>query len=342
MKVGLVLGKFYPLHKGHLGLIRFASSHCDLLYVLVCASDKEEISGTIRLSWIKEALENEFFEDNQVMPEVVPILLNYSEQDLPNTSVSSKKVANIWASKIKALLDRIDVVFTSEKYGDYLAKYLKCRHIMFDALREKFPVSASGIRKDPFSHWDYIVSTARSYFVKKVAILGTESTGKSTLAQSLAAHFKTSFVSEVGRQVVPQTEVCTIENLYEIAVSHAENIQQKTKDANKIIIVDTDLTITRSYAHFLFEHELKVEAWVEQNNHFDLYLYLEADAPFIQDGTRLNEAERNLLDQSHKMMLDKYNIGYESISGSWKVRFQKAVELIERKFEIIKKPTRIE
>ena len=330
MVYGLVLGKFYPLHKGHLGLVRFAASQCDVLFVLLCASDKEIIAGEIRLNWLNET----FTDKNYGKAKIKPVLFNYSESELPNTSVSSRSVAKIWASKIKKLFNKIDVVFTSEKYGDYLAEFLSCKHISFDNVREQFPISASDIRKNPFKYWDYIAQAARPYFVKKVAILGTESTGKSILTQKLAAHFKTTFVSEAGREVVPETEKCTITNLYEIAELHAQRIIEKLKYADKILFIDTDINITRSYAQFLFNHELKVEPWVLEANHADIYLYLEADAPFIQDGTRLNVLKRNRLDKLHKIMLEKSNVKFESIVGDWQERFVKAIELIETKFEV--------
>ena len=89
---GLVLGKFYPLHAGHVGLIEFALKKCDELIVLVCASDTEHIAGTIRLKWIQETFKNDAC--------IQAVLINYSENELPNTSTSSKQVSKIWATKL--------------------------------------------------------------------------------------------------------------------------------------------------------------------------------------------------------------------------------------------------
>lgn len=47
MKIGLVFGKFMPLHAGHLSLIEFAVENCDRLNVILCYTYEEEISGTL-------------------------------------------------------------------------------------------------------------------------------------------------------------------------------------------------------------------------------------------------------------------------------------------------------
>ena len=53
----------------------------------------------------------------------------------------------------------------------------------------------------------------------------------------------------------------------------------------------------------------------------------------MQDGTRLNEEDRNLLDISHRQILIDYNINIVEISGDWKCRFDKAVRVIKNLIE---------
>ena len=64
MKRGLVLGKFLPLHKGHIELVNFARQRCDELTVLICSTTSEPIPGLIRLGWIEGFYKN----DNQIKP----------------------------------------------------------------------------------------------------------------------------------------------------------------------------------------------------------------------------------------------------------------------------------
>jgi len=169
--------------------------------------------------------------------------------------------------------------------------------------------------------------------IKKVCLVGTQSTGKTVLTQKLAAHFNTTFVDEVGREVVPVTTGSTMELLHKIAIEHANKIIEKTKEANKILFIDTDLIITKSYSRFLFNKELIVEAWIETANQCDLYLYSTKEAPFHQDGTRLNEDERNLMDKSHLEAFKKAGVELHFLTGSWEVRFKQALDFVNALIE---------
>jgi HTH-type transcriptional regulator, transcriptional repressor of NAD biosynthesis genes len=324
MKLGLIIGKFKPLHLGHIALIEFAQEKCNGLIVLICVSDKEDILGSIRLQWIEET-----FKSNG---KIKPIVFNYSEAELPNTSVSSKDVSRIWAAKIETLLPKIDFVFSSEKYGDYLSEFLNCKHVCFDESREIVPVSASKINVALNNHWDFIAPAAKPYFVKKICLYGTESTGKSTLTEILAKHFKTDFVPEMARDIIEETEECTEEHLLQIASLQAKTINEKILKANKLLFVDTDVNITSSYSQYLFNKKLEVEDWIMQANKFDLYLFLDNDAPYVQDDTRLDKQQRDELHFFHKKQLDDKGIKYEIIRGNWEERFQSSVSLIEKMF----------
>jgi HTH-type transcriptional repressor of NAD biosynthesis genes len=139
--------------------------------------------------------------------------------------------------------------------------------------------------------------------VKKIAIVGTESTGKTTLCKRLAEYYHTTWVQEVGRELVPDTRQCTLEDLKLVATEHAKSIVRQTRVANKVLFLDTDVNITKSYANFLFGEVPKVEPWVEKANQADYYIYLERDAPYVDDGTRMEKEKRDELDKSHKEML---------------------------------------
>lgn len=322
MSVGLVLGKFNPLHLGHIGLIEFAQKQCDELIVLVCASDKEIVAGSIRLEWVQNSFKS--------ISSIKPTLLNYSEQELPNTSVSSRQVSNIWSIKLKSSLPKIDIIFSSEMYGGYLAEVMECRHILFEPNRKTFNISASEIKLNIFKNWAYLANSAKSFFVKRICIYGTESTGKSTLTEKLAGYFQTVFVPEMARDIIEETDECTEEHLIQIAELQARTINERVTIANKLLFVDTDLNITSSYSKYLFGKRLIVEDWVRQANHFDLYLYLDNDAPHFQDGTRLDKQRRDELDGFHKKQLIDNRIAFELIQGNWEERFEKSISIIEK------------
>lgn len=324
IKTGLILGKFLPLHEGHLALIEFGLKHCDKLIVLVCSSEKEKIPGEIRVSWIKEYARD--------IDKIQVEYLFYNEDLLPNTSVSSKEVSRLWAVKLAELFPQIDVFFSSELYGDYLAEFLNIEHKVFDINRNKVSISASSILKDPMSNWDFIADQAKYWFVKKVVLLGSESTGKSILAEKLAKEFSTVHVPEMAREIVEHTKEVVPSDLLKIATLHAQVILEKVKEANKVLICDTDIHITASYAQYLFHQDLNVQEWIKQANKADLYLFLEPDCPFVQDGTRLSEKERNELSEHHKQFFKTAGLNYHLLNGSWDERFEQARKYINDTF----------
>ncbi|MFT3702752.1 MAG: AAA family ATPase [Agriterribacter sp.] len=316
-----VFGKFLPFHKGHEAMIRFALTHCDFLTVLVCRSNKEIIDGSIRKSWIDKT-----FADQQ---NVEVRVYDYHEEALSNSSVSSTEVSAAWAMVFKALLPGYTLLITSEPYGVYVADFMGIQHIFFDQPRILYPVSASAIRNDPAACWNFLPDAVKSHFVKKVVILGTESTGKTTLAQQLADHFKATLVSEAGRDIVDDSKNFAFEDLYTIAVEHARRISEAIAGKSQLVIIDTDIHITKSYAHFVFNKPLTVNKAINEANKADLYLYLNNDVPYIQDGTRLNEKERNDLDISHRRVLDNHGINIIEIKGNWAERFETAIKHVQ-------------
>jgi HTH-type transcriptional repressor of NAD biosynthesis genes len=75
-----------------------------------------------------------------------------------------------------------------------------------------------------------------------------------------------------------------------------------------------------------------VDDWIEQINQCDLYLFFENDCPFIQDGTRLTQSERDKLNDSHKQQLHNAQISYHLITGDWNTRWASAVKIVKREF----------
>jgi HTH-type transcriptional regulator, transcriptional repressor of NAD biosynthesis genes len=315
-----VFGKFMPFHKGHEGMIRFALTHCDRLTILVCCSDQETLSADLRTQWIQEIYANE--------PRVDVVNYPYEEAVLPNSSVASTSISGIWAKVFSELLPDHSLLITSEPYGVMVADYMGIRHTLFDRERLQFPVSASKIRTAPGQYWQYLPHRVKEDLSTKVVILGTESTGKTTLTGMLAKHFNCGAVLEAGRDLVEDSNDFSMQDLYHIASEHASRIAIATKD-HAMLIIDTDIHITISYGQFAFGEEPVIDPAIFRRNKAALYLYLDNDVPYEQDGTRLSEEARNLLDSSHRNTLAKYGVKYTLIRGNWEERFRQAVKAIE-------------
>lgn len=317
-----VFGKFLPFHKGHEAMINFALTKCDFLTVLICCSDKENTPATIRQKWIEKTFETH--------KNIEVKIFNYSESEFPNTSVSSLEVSKIWSEKFKTIFPDYDLVITSEEYGNYVASFMEIKHIAFDIRKQLFPISATAVRNDIFTNWKFLPNNVKPDFAIKVVVLGTESTGKTTLTERLAKHFNCISVKEAGRDLIDNSNSFEFDDLHLVASEHAKRIDTAVLEQSPLIIIDTDIHITKSYANFIFDKTLDVESKIYNSNKADLYIYLNNDVEYVQDGTRLSENDRNLLDISHRKILEQHNIDITEITGDWERRFDKAVTIIKR------------
>ena len=226
MRTGLLLGKFMPLHLGHRALIRFAAERCERLCVWLCVSPSESIPGSWRRIWLEAELE--------AFPHAELHYVEYDELEYPNTSVSDRTVSMKWSELIRRLWPGFSgpdsVVFSSEPYGAYLAEALDAACETFDSERRQIPISANAIRCDPWKYWELLPEAVRLFWVDSICLVGTESTGKTTLARHLAERFGAPWVPEAGRDIVAHTEECRWEDLPRIAEAHARRILDVLKN----------------------------------------------------------------------------------------------------------------
>jgi NadR type nicotinamide-nucleotide adenylyltransferase len=180
------MGKFHPPHLGHLHLVDAARAGAERVTVLVGTRPGESIPGELRAEWMYRLRPDT--EVIQVLDETPP-------------SAADPGYWEIWIESIRrhAPAD-LDVVFSSEPYGDEIARRLGIEHVCVDPLRERHPVSGTQARVDPLRCWGLLPEPVRAFYARRVAILGPESTGKSTLARRLADHFGGAFVAEYGRE----------------------------------------------------------------------------------------------------------------------------------------------
>ncbi|WP_313028519.1 AAA family ATPase [Soonwooa sp.] len=316
-----VFGKFYPFHLGHKALIDFALQNNDFVEVMVCTEQKERLSGELRKSWIVESFSN----NNRLKV----IVFNYKEEDYANTSEASWEVSKQWSEIFKTYFPDFETVVTSEPYGEMIAELMSIQHQLFDINRLKHHISASEIRANIYKNWDFLPKAVQKHFSLKIVLLGTESTGKTTLTEKLAKHYYCNFVLEAGRNIVDDSKDFEFNDLKKIYLKHYKRIKSSSLN-NYLNIIDTDFHITESYSEFIFNKELDIPKYIKAEQKAQLFIYLSADAPYFQDGTRLNESDRNALDIHHRKHLQKSNIDFIEISGNWQERFEKSVQLIDQ------------
>lgn len=322
MKKGFVFGKFLPFHLGHKALIDFALNGCDQLTVIVCCSTSELIPEAVRVNWISSEYASH--------PKLRILGMTYDENELPNTSTSSRNVSKVWSERFKELVPDVNILFTSEDYGSYVSEFMKVQHVEFDKSRISVPISASEISGDPISNWDFLPNSVKGHFQLSVVFLGSECTGKSSISTEINKNIRSKLVDEVGRDVVENSNAFGEKELQIIASHHASRIDSAKKTLEPIVLIDTDIHITQSYSHFKFGKYMDIATEINIRNQSDLKLYLNPDLPFFQDGTRLNAEDRLLLDRSHKETLAHFNTDYIEVSGDWNSRYTQSLKLIKQ------------
>jgi HTH-type transcriptional regulator, transcriptional repressor of NAD biosynthesis genes len=315
---GFLLGKFLPFHRGHQFLIDAARRQVEALTVLVCSVQSEPIPGWQRYAWVKNT-----FPDLDV---------RHVTDENPQTPEEHPDFWNIWRETIRRNTpEGIGVVFSSEAYGDTLALVLGIRHVCVDPERRQVPVSGTMIRQDPQKYWEFIPEEVRPYYIKRVALLGPESSGKSVLAERLAAHYRTVFVEEYGRTYTERfgTDLTELDFAH-IAGGQLYREDEMVKQANRVLFCDTDLLVTQNWSEVYFEG--RCQPWILQMNHlrrYELFLLLAPDVPWHDDGVRGYAHTREWQFERLLAELVSRNLPHVVIQGDFADREAQAIRAID-------------
>ena len=305
---GLVIGKFMPVHQGHIALIEFASKHCDELIVSMSYKEDDPIAPGLRMSWLQEI----FGGNNRIKLEVVKD--DFDDETAPLVERTKK-----WSDHIRRIFPPVDVLIASESYGEPFARNLGAVYRSFDPERKAYPVSASQIRQTPFDFWGFIPPTVRPFFVKKICFFGPESTGKTTMAREMASAFATEFVPEVAREMITSNQF-TVDDIIAIGHAHLHRIQEKTRSANKLLFCDTDAITTQIYSRHYLGVVPEILFELERMVKYDLYFLMDIDVPWVADGLRDLGDQREFMMKIFKEELDRRSIRYVLVNGTYNDR----------------------
>lgn len=310
MKRGLVIGKFMPVHEGHVALIRFAARHCDELIVSMSFTPYDPIPGYLRFEWLREIFKNE-----------PAISLYFLVDDFDDELLPWAPRTKVWSDELQRSYGRIDVLISSEAYGAHLATHLRAENILFDPDRKQIPVSATQIRQHPFRFWNFLPEIVRPFFVKKICFYGPESTGKSTMARHLAELYQTEWVPEVARELITSNEF-TLEDIVRIGHAQTQRVRDKLKTANKLLFCDTDLITTQVYSQKYLHAVPPVLHELEKQIQYHLYFLFDIDVAWVPDGLRDLGDQREAMYQVFQAELDQRGIAYQKVSGTYEERAQ--------------------
>jgi HTH-type transcriptional regulator, transcriptional repressor of NAD biosynthesis genes len=335
-QTGLVVGKFSPLHRGHEMVIRRAFEVCHEVVLISysnpelpgCAPERREkwlaelfpqarrlvVTATRLCQWFPNAA------DRPTMP------LNEAEDSL------HRRFTAVLCLKVLGTI--VDAVFTSEDYGEGFAQELtacfrqhnpsarEVRHVSVDPARKAVPVSGTMIRADVEAHREWLSPVVYASFVRRVCILGGESSGKSTLAEALARHFGTLHVPEYGRELwEAKGGALTYEDLSHIGDAQVAAEEQALRRARRFLFCDTSPLTTLFYSRHLFQ---RADSKLEQlaGRLYDLVVLCDPDFAFVQDGTRQDSAFRKRQHDWYAAELARRGVPHLTATGGLEQRIR--------------------
>jgi len=333
--VGFIGGRFLPFHRGHIFAIIEASNHVENLYVVVNSSDEDDrvcksngvrpMPAEVRLSWIGDCLSQ--LENIRILHINVE---NWGKSDDWDDGTRAVK---------KAIGKPITHVFSSEhEYDELFDKYYpEAEHIVIDVRRDAVAAnSAAEIRQNLYNFWWLLPKTVQAFFVKRIALVGTESVGKTTLTEKLSKFYNTPYVREVGRDYSYRySNQLTEEHFDRLAMEHFLLTEKLALSCNKLLLIDSEAIVTQYYLEMYFGRRSSLIDQIIGRQKFDLWLYLEPDLEWISDGIRSagTEKARRRNNAHLKEMLAEYGINYRVISGDYNDRFVDAKNAIDGLFE---------
>jgi NadR type nicotinamide-nucleotide adenylyltransferase len=171
--------------------------------------------------------------------------------------------------------------------------------------------------------------------VKRVAVFGTESTGKTTLAQRLAGRFGEPWAPEFVREFWDlRAGKITAEDLGTVALGQMANEDRAVAEARRAVFFDTTLLTCVLWDDLLFPEGCP--AWVraeaeQRAREISLYLLCDADLPFALDPQRCfpDEAGRAMGRRLWREALESRGLPFAEITGEGAAREALAVAAVE-------------
>ncbi len=313
---GMVLGKFLPPHAGHLYLVEVARRLCDELTVVVGTLAREPIPGALRHQWM-----------TALCPGTRVVHLTDENPQLPE---EHPEFWSIWrTSLLGALGEPPTHVFASEAYGRRLAAELGARFVPVDPARSALPISGTAVRRDPWSNWRFLPRAVRPYFLRRVAVFGPESTGKTTLAARLAAHYGTVAVPEYARAYLEaQDGRLAAGDIDAIGRGQVAAEDALALEADRRLFCDTDALTTCIWSEALYGRWPEALAAAAERR-YDLTLLCDVDVPWVADPVRYLPNERASFFARCEQGLRTRGRRYVIVRGSWDERFAAARRAVD-------------
>jgi HTH-type transcriptional regulator, transcriptional repressor of NAD biosynthesis genes len=316
---GLVFGKFMPLHRGHQLLIERALTHVDAVTVAVWDSAPPgpypAIPLELRTGWLRE-----------LYPDLAAIVpLDDPLKDDPERALEPES-APVYAEQVRPLGPFDRVYSGEERYGSF-ARELGAELVLV----EPAPISGTAIRADPYEHREWLDPRVYAGLVQKILFVGTESTGKTTLARTLAERFDTLWAHEYGRElwVERNGQLAFADYLHIGETQHAREVSLRP-DARRFIFCDTNAWTTLHWSLRTYGcADARLWELAETTmGDYRWFLCLD-DFPWEQDGWReMAGGEAHAFQLRQQADLDARGIPYVTLEGPLEQRVDRVVRAL--------------
>lgn len=311
---GLVVGRFLPPHLGHLHLLENARRQVERLYVQIIADVADAPPVDLRAAWLRALL-----------PDAVVLVRMDDDSASP-------------------LPSRIDAVFGSGPEARRAATALGARLLPVDPDHRAIPLRSAQVRANPRACADALPDVVRRWYgfdakphpreVVRVAIVGPECTGKSTLAARLSAMLGGTVVPEHAEALLAGG-ACDRHALRPADLEDFARGQIASEDAlaalrGGLLLCDSDLLTTRLYAEQLLGG---CPEWVvreARDRRYDLTLLTAPGTPWEDAPHRVDPTGRETFFAHMKLELERMDRAPLILTGDWENRFQTALEATQR------------
>ncbi|MDR1463578.1 MAG: AAA family ATPase [Azoarcus sp.] len=350
---GLVIGKFYPPHLGHEYLIRTAAAHCRRVTVGVLGASVETISMRQRVEWLRESFSAA--PHVRIVAELDDVPVDYNCPRIWAAHVEAMRRAIVRADRDYGQAPAVDAVFTSESYGEELARRFAAAHVCLDRSRDLYPVSGTAVRASPVAQWQWLSPAVRAGLALRVVALGAESSGTTTLSRDLAAALRerggiwegTGWVAEYGREysvnllalaraAQPGARVEDIAwesgDFTAIASEQCRREEEAARNGGPVLVCDTDALATCIWhERYMGRSSDEVAGIAAAMPPRALYLLTsDAGVPFNDDGLRDGEHIRQWMSGRFRERLAAQEVPWLELRGTPEERCKCALDAVER------------
>lgn len=346
---GLVIGKFFPLHEGHLALVQAAAEESDAVTVVIMGSALESVGLARRAGWLRGGIAAD--------PRLAGVEVVAIPCDAPveyGTDIAWNANVVLMEAALSAAGRPVPTtVFSSEPYGAELARRLGAHHRAFDPPRARCPISGTAARDDLVGGWARVAPSARLDLATRVIVVGAESTGTTTLARDLVEHYRSHgftsmpFVGEYGRDFTYELHRETSERLGRDAsmddlvwlpehfariARRQTELEQAAALACPLVIADTDALATELWERRYLGSTSPAthHAGSTAAPRRDVYLVTDhVGVPFEDDGWRDGEHLRAEMTAWFMAELTRRGHSWVPLRGGRAERLRYAVRLVD-------------